>query len=236
MTVLPKWQCCYSVAMETSGDVANVTLGLRERRRRQTMADIHDAAMTLFETQGITATTVDEIAAAAGVSPRTFFRYFPTKESAAYLAESGLDDVIDEAVERLAAGAELVPTLDHIWQCRFGKIDEIEQQPDQLRRGRQLLETEPILYALGVQNDERLSERLADAVRRAPDGDSEDLAPLAVIAAFTAIARVAFLEWARRSEAGEACSARDLYHQVRTGVAGFAGDLAKMPLGSSPQL
>jgi AcrR family transcriptional regulator len=54
--------------------------GLRERKKARTRAAIQAAALELFERDGYTATTVDQIAERAEVSPATFFRYFPTKE------------------------------------------------------------------------------------------------------------------------------------------------------------
>jgi AcrR family transcriptional regulator len=54
--------------------------GLRELKKARTRATIQEHAMRLFREQGYSATTVDQIAAAAEVSPATFFRYFPTKE------------------------------------------------------------------------------------------------------------------------------------------------------------
>lgn len=63
--------------------------GLRERRKAQTRADIQQQAMRLFIEQGYGATTVEQIAQAAEVSPSTFFRYFPAKEDVVLLDDYG---------------------------------------------------------------------------------------------------------------------------------------------------
>lgn len=65
--------------------------GLRERKKAETRAALQEHALRLFRQQGYAATTVDQIAAAANVSPATFFRYFPTKE----------DTVLYDAVDPL---------------------------------------------------------------------------------------------------------------------------------------
>ncbi len=87
--------------------------GLRERKRRLTRQTISDAATTMFATRGFDHVTVSEVAARVGVSEKTIYNYFPTKESmvldaadetlaqlAQALRERGPDESLTEAVLR----------------------------------------------------------------------------------------------------------------------------------------
>jgi AcrR family transcriptional regulator len=79
--------------------------GLRERKKAKTRASIQAHALRLFAKQGYHATTVEQIADAAEVSPSTFFRYFPTKEDVVLYDQ--FDPQLIEAF--LAQPAELAP-------------------------------------------------------------------------------------------------------------------------------
>jgi AcrR family transcriptional regulator len=72
--------------------------GLRERKKAQIRRTIQEQALRLFLAKGFEATSVEEIAAAAGVSHMTFFRYFPTKEDVV------LADEYDPLIGELVAG------------------------------------------------------------------------------------------------------------------------------------
>ena len=84
-------------------------IGLRERRRSQTRAEIAEAAIDLFERQGVATTTVEDIAAAAGISPRTFYRLCGTKEQAV-LDDEEIAGAMQDAVAMLDAGATRLGT------------------------------------------------------------------------------------------------------------------------------
>lgn len=79
--------------------------GLRERKKTRTRDTVRREAFRLFQLNGYAETTVDQIAEAADVSPRTFFRYFPSKETV--LISDEFTDPIIQAF--LAAPAEMSP-------------------------------------------------------------------------------------------------------------------------------
>lgn len=90
----------------------------RQDRATQTRLALVDAALNLFSTNGFDQTTTDQIAKGAGVSPRTFFRYFPTKESVLFLGEydfvrafSGVYLAQPESMSELDAMAQAFITL-----------------------------------------------------------------------------------------------------------------------------
>lgn len=72
-------------------------MGLRERKKRRTRRTIAGAALRLFDERGYEETTISDIAAAAEISPRTFFSYFPSKDDVVF-AE------IDEHLAEVRAG------------------------------------------------------------------------------------------------------------------------------------
>ncbi|WP_433523005.1 MULTISPECIES: TetR family transcriptional regulator [Nocardia] len=82
-----------SVELPADGTAAQ---SLRERKKERTRRTIREEAFRLFREQGYTETTIEQIAAAAEVSPSTFFRYFPTKEQ--LVLADDLDPLMIDAI------------------------------------------------------------------------------------------------------------------------------------------
>jgi AcrR family transcriptional regulator len=104
---------------------ASCLSGLRERKKAKTHEAIQQAALDLFRKQGYEATTIEQIAEAAEVSPSTFFRYFPSKE----------DVVIHDALDPLlfAAFADQPPELTPLQALRATMADVFGAlTPDQM--------------------------------------------------------------------------------------------------------
>jgi AcrR family transcriptional regulator len=83
--------------------------GLRERKKARTRASIREHALGLFREQGYTATTVEQIAEAAEVSPATFYRYFPTKEDV--VLQDDIDVITFEALEAQPPGLSPIAAM-----------------------------------------------------------------------------------------------------------------------------
>jgi len=77
--------------------------GVRARKHRETLARITDAGICLFLERGYDATTIDDVAAAAGISRRTFFHYFKSKDDILVSLQSGMGDMIADAIRNAPA-------------------------------------------------------------------------------------------------------------------------------------
>ncbi len=87
--------------------------GLRERKKLRTRARLIDAALDLADRHGYEHTTVEQIAEAVEVSPRTFARYFPTKDSAILALLDHLTDAANVELDRLPTDTPPFEALLH---------------------------------------------------------------------------------------------------------------------------
>jgi AcrR family transcriptional regulator len=142
---------------------------LRERKKARTKAAIQQHAMRLFAEQGYQATTVEQIAAAAEVSPSTFFRYFPTKEDIALY--DALDPVLLEAFRAQPANLSPIQALRGAISQVFADLPPAELATQQERDA--LIRSVPELRARMLdefaKSLELLAEIVAERVERRPD-------------------------------------------------------------------
>ena len=204
-------------------------LGLRERRRRDTLLDVSDAAIDLFERKGVQGTTVDDIAHAAGISQRTFFRYYPTKEHAVFAGDEGFGTVMRETVAAIRGGAPVVAALEGGWMRLFDDFDARKGEHGRVLRVKRLIHAEPSLLALALANDAEHADELTDAAVDAAGADADVLIARALVAAVSTTTRLAFDEWARRVELGTPASVREIYLELRRGLAAYAAQLDAPP-------
>ncbi|ARP99144.1 TetR family transcriptional regulator [Pseudorhodoplanes sinuspersici] len=96
--------------------------GLRERKRRETLQRISEVGLGLFMAKGYDATTLDEIAAEAGISRRTFFYYFESKEDIILAYVGVFAEALKTAVRESTASTPLGTVQDALTKV-FGRIE-----------------------------------------------------------------------------------------------------------------
>ncbi|ANI41901.1 TetR family transcriptional regulator [Mycolicibacterium vaccae] len=102
-------------------------LGLRERKKRRTRATLINAALGLCDRQGFDRTTVDQIAAIAEVSPRTFSRYFATKDA---IVLALVDEVHARTAAELAAQPRYLTHLEALRRAYVAMAEATKRAPE----------------------------------------------------------------------------------------------------------
>ncbi|MGH3524866.1 MAG: TetR family transcriptional regulator [Mycobacterium sp.] len=146
------------------------SLGLRERKKIKTRQTIRREALRLIEENGYAATTVEQIAEAAEVSPSTFFRYFPSKESV--LLADDLDPAIMDA---LAAQPPDVPPSQAIrraYEVTMANMSEDQREFENTRQ--RLIFSIPELKAAMYDEYYRTVTMIAEAIGRRIGRDADD--------------------------------------------------------------
>jgi AcrR family transcriptional regulator len=172
-----------SVAQESSLS----ELGLRERKRIATRRAIQLAAVELASDRGFDRVTIDEISHTANVSPRTFFNYFPSKESAIIGELPELPD--QESIDRFVDAGPGEPILEGISTLLIAAIDlgdtdgsqgDSGSDPQSMQRlhtmRRALLKDNPELFALRMASMHKFEDALSGVVQSRLAHDEPDIA------------------------------------------------------------
>jgi AcrR family transcriptional regulator len=167
--------------------------GLRERHRKRTAADLEEAALMLFTEKGFDAVTIDDIAASADVSRRTFFRYFASKEDVILSDHPRRLGELEAALHRRPADEPALTALRHAILSLAGSFED--QREHMVRRFRLITET-PALEArsLCLQRNWETGVTVMLAERMGVD-PAEDLRPGVVAATTMSAMRVATANW-----------------------------------------
>ena len=195
-----------------------MTEGLRERKKAETRVALAAAALRLADELGPDRVTVEEIATAAGVSPRTFFNYYGSKEEAIVGGgEEGTARIVEELIARPASETPLVALRAAV----HASVDYLESDPDDWVIRRRLTTTHP---SLNVRYAARLAavehKLVVEIARRARLDPDVDTYPAVVVSAAVASARVAITVWLARDRRGSLRTLIDeVFDQLDSGFA-----------------
>ena len=168
----------------------SVEIGRRERKRRDTRSRLVKAAMALFVEQGYDGTSIDQIARRAGVSRRTCFRYFPSKEDLAFPYREGRLRRFDALIQQGAAGESAYERVKRACMIMAG---EFMSQRGEVVVVEQLVRQHPALRAREREYDRHWEQVIAAAL--ASDGSTDDALARLLAGAVMGLIRSAFEQW-----------------------------------------
>lgn len=162
---------------------------LTEERKAEIRLEIARAAVDLFVAQGVAATTGEQIGAAVGVSARTVWRYFPSKESCVRPLFSAGIDLIAECLRQWRPGEPLEEVIDR----EFAVEGHLTAVPDRSTVGAlvRLTRTEPGLRAIWLQTYDEAEPAFGRALAERAGLPADDLRPAIQAAMFNAALRAA---------------------------------------------
>ncbi|MEO2097208.1 TetR/AcrR family transcriptional regulator [Brachybacterium paraconglomeratum] len=170
-------------------------LGLREQKKRQTRMAMHRAALELVVEHGLSAVTAQMIAERAGVSTRTFFNHWVTKESAIL---GVIGDEGKRAVTSLRDKLEVMPVRDAMRAMMREAIANIPVDQGLRELKKQVMEQEPALHLVNSGNLQAMQTELVEVLEQALEGEfARDHAVILVQVSF-ALTRSAFAISMRR--------------------------------------
>jgi len=167
-------------------------LGLRARKKIERRRCIERAALDLFEVNGFESVTIDHIAAAADIAPRTFFYYFPTKEDVVLADYAGrLERIVGELARR--------PHDEGPWAALLASFlvvaADYETERDDLIRRFTITAANPSVYARSLALQAGWEDALAEVLAERSGIANPDVGPRLLAAAALACMRSSLQHW-----------------------------------------
>ncbi len=167
--------------------------GHRDRKKQRTRRTIERVALDLFEENGFDGTTIDQIATAADIAPRTFFHYFPSKE---HVVLTDYASRLDRIVEALTASRPDQAPWTAL-QAAFSSVAaDYESEREHLLRRFRIIRATPSVAARNLQMQTAWEDAVTDAVAGWLGADpARDLRPRLIAGAALAAMRASLGRW-----------------------------------------
>jgi mycofactocin system transcriptional regulator len=162
------------------------------RRRITSRAELEHVAFELFDARGFQGTTIDDIASAAGIGRRTFFRYFASKNDVPW---GNFEEELDRMRMRLKTCSAQTPLMDAI---RVAIVDFNQVAPDQVRwhrRRMELILRVPTLQAHSTLRYAEWRQVVADFVGERTGQPPDSLVPCTIAYAMLGVCIAAYEQW-----------------------------------------
>lgn len=199
--------------------------GARRGRPPGTSArELEVIAMRLFTERGFHETTVDDIAAAAGVSRRAFFRYYGAKSDVLW---NEFDTEVETLQKLLSEAPNELPVLDAVREAVLAANHYGAEDVPELRMRMHLLNTVPELGASAAMHYDAWERAVSAYVGQRINQPGDSLYPLAVGRAVLAVCRAAYERWSVRADA-------DLTLYLDAALRALANGFAYMAVTSEP--
>lgn len=169
-----------------------VSTGLRERNKRERRRRLEDVAIELFERDGFDKTTIEQIAGAAGLAPRTFFSYFETKDD---LVLADYTDRLSRILEELEQQPADVAAWEALRTSFATVAADYEAQAERLRRRFMIMATNPSVFARSLQLQAGWEQALTERLTHRLASSSADPRPRLLAAMALAVMRASLQHW-----------------------------------------
>lgn len=199
--------------------------GRRGRPRGTSARQLELIALRLFIAQGYHETTIDQIAAEAGVSRRTFFRYYDAKSQVLW---SEFDNEVATIRATLAEAPDNLPVMDAVRHAVIAANHYRAEDVPELRMRMQLISTVPELAASATVHYDAWERAVTEFVASRCGQPADSLYPLAAGRATLATCRAAYERWADRADA-------DLTHYLDAALRALAAGFHDAALTAEPE-